>query len=104
MGGLVLTPGRYGDGSNARRIGELLQHQCRVWLGRTVQISGTSNVSGLDRTDRTIVVRMVGLVRRALHVLPVIVLLPYVACTFRRLRRADSWHEPMLDAPPSPLW
>lgn len=41
-----------------------------------------------------IVVRMVGLARRALHVLPVIVLLPYVACSFRRLRRIDSWHEP----------
>jgi hypothetical protein len=93
---LVLTPGRYGDRSNPRRTGEPLQHQCRVWLCRTVQISGTSNVSDLDRTDRAIVVRMVGLARRALHVLPVIVLLPYVACTFRRLQRADSSHGPML--------
>jgi hypothetical protein len=91
---MVLTTGSYGDPPSHGCAGEPLQHHCSVWSSRTVQISGTSTQSNLDRTNRVIVVRMVGLARRALHVLPVVVLLPYVACTFRRLRRVDSWHEP----------
>jgi hypothetical protein len=38
---------------------------------------------------------MVGLARKGLHVLPAIVLLPYVACAFKRLQRGDALHVPM---------
>jgi hypothetical protein len=39
---------------------------------------------------------MAELARKGLHVLPAIVLLPYVAYAFRRLQRTDALHEPML--------
>jgi hypothetical protein len=41
---------------------------------------------------------MVGLARKGLHVLPAIVLLPYVACAFRRLQRVDALQEPMFSS------
>ncbi len=39
---------------------------------------------------------MAELARKGLHVLPAIVLLPYVACAFRRLQRGEASHMPML--------
>ena len=43
---------------------------------------------------------MVGLARKGLHVLPAIVLLPYVACAFRRLQRVDAVQEPLFSSSP----
>ena len=67
-----------------------------VFRSAAGQADTTSNQAQLDRTGTVFVACMVGLARKGLHVLPAIVLLPYVACAFRRLQRGDALHEPML--------
>lgn len=58
-----------------------------LFRSAAAQIKSTSNHLQLDRTGRVTVACMVGLARKGLHVLPAMVLLPYVACAFRRMQR-----------------
>jgi len=71
-----------------------------LFRSAAAQTKGTSNQPQLDRRGRVIVACMVGLARKGLHVLPAIVLLPYVACAFRRLQRLDPSQELMLSQSP----
>ena len=67
-----------------------------VFRSAALQANCTSNQALLDRTGRVLLACMAELARKGLHVLPAIVLLPYVACAFRRLQRGEASHMPML--------
>jgi hypothetical protein len=71
-----------------------------LFRSAAVQTKGTSNQPELDRTGRVNVACMVGLARKGLHVLPAVVLLPYVACAFRQLQRVDALQESMFSSSP----
>ncbi len=71
-----------------------------LFRSAAAQTKGTPHQPQLGRRGRVIVAFMVGLARKGLHVLPAIVLLPYVACAFRRLQRGDAFQEQLFSSSP----